>query len=177
MCVSTVGPSPALIRRAGLLPCRLAWSVHAVDDDLRGWKALVPTTNHPMAELREAFADALGSRTDEKTQGLLVELALLRGVNDQAEHAEALADFLSRSFGRNDALVNLIPYNENGLGLAPGEFFQRPRLDDVYALPAAAVVARPAVRDARSGATTRARRAASSSSATSERRCEERVSR
>ena len=131
VCVSTVGPSPALIRRAGLLPCRLAWSVHAVDDDLR--KALVPTTNHPMAELREAFADALGSRTDEKTQGLLVELALLRGVNDQAEHAEALADFLARSFGRNDALVNLIPYNENGLGLAPGEFFQRPRLDDVYA--------------------------------------------
>ena len=86
-----------------------------------------------MSELREAFADALGSRADEKTQGLLVELALLRGVNDQAEHAEALADFLSRSFGRNDALVNLIPYNENGLGLAPGEFFQRPRLDDVHA--------------------------------------------
>ena len=166
VCVSTVGPSPALIRRAGLLPCRLAWSVHAVDDDLR--KALVPTTDHPMSELREAFADALGSRTDEKTQGLLVELALLRGVNDQAEHAEALADFLSRSFGRNDALVNLIPYNENGLGLAPGEFFQRPRLDDVYAFQRRLWSHGRLCTCARSGATTRARRAASSSSATNE---------
>ena len=39
-------------------------------------------------------------------------------------HAEALADFLSRSFGRNAALVNLIPYNENGLGLPGGELFR-----------------------------------------------------
>lgn len=40
------------------MPARLAWSVHAADDALR--KALVPSAKFPVAELRDAFADALG---------------------------------------------------------------------------------------------------------------------
>lgn len=48
--VSTVGPSPAAIRRMKEMPCRLAWSVHAATDEVR--RLLVPTTVHTMAELR-----------------------------------------------------------------------------------------------------------------------------
>ena len=131
VCVSTVGPSPALIARGGTLPCRLAWSVHAAQDPLR--KLLVPTTAHPMATLRDAFLQTLARKPGgDKARGLLVELALMRGVNDQPEHAAALAHLL-RPLGRRDVLVNLIPYNENGLGLPDGPLFQPSRLEDVYA--------------------------------------------
>ena len=128
--LTQVGPSPALIRRAAALPCRLAWSVHAADNALR--RALVPTTRHTMEELREAFSAALAAKSDPKQRGLLVEVALLAGVNDQLDHAEALAAFL-QPFQRGEVLVNLIPYNENGLGLRPGEPFGRPALEDVRA--------------------------------------------
>ena len=73
--LTQVGPSPALIRRAAALPCRLAWSVHAADNALR--RALVPTTRHTMEELREAFSAALAAKSDPKQRGLLVEVALL----------------------------------------------------------------------------------------------------
>jgi len=42
--VSTVAPSPAAVRAAAALPCKLAWSVHAAEDELR--LLLVPTTRH-----------------------------------------------------------------------------------------------------------------------------------
>ena len=131
VCVSTVGPSPALIAKAGRLPCRLAWSVHAADDALR--KQLVPTTRHSMLALRDAFIATLATKPGgDKARGLLVELALMRGVNDRPEHAEQLAALL-HPFGRGGVLVNLIPYNENGLGLPGGPLFRSARLEDVHA--------------------------------------------
>ena len=130
VCVSTVGPSPALIGRAGTLPCRLAWSVHAAEDDLR--KLLVPTTRDTMEELRDAFIGALATKPGgEKSKALLVELALM-GVNDQKEHAEALCRLLA-PFARTDVLVNLIPYNENGLGLPTAVLFRSSKMEDVHA--------------------------------------------
>ena len=130
ICVSTVGPTPKDIRRMGELPCRLAWSVHAAEDGLR--KLVVPTTRHSMVELRDAFIDALAAKPGgTKSKGLLIELALMRGINDQPEHAEQLARLL-HPFKRGEVLVNLIPYNENGLSIA-GEPIQQSRLDDVYA--------------------------------------------
>ena len=137
VCVSTVGPSPQLIRKAGRLPCRLAWSVHAADDDLR--KQLVPTTRHSMVELRDAFVETLANKPGgEKSKGLLVELALMKGVNDRIEHAEQLSVLLQETFGRGSCdkpsiLCNLIPYNENGLGLPGGPLFQSAEMDDVRA--------------------------------------------
>jgi 23S rRNA (adenine2503-C2)-methyltransferase len=113
--VSTVGPSPDLIAKAALLPCTLAWSVHAVDDTLR--KLLVPTTRHSMVELRDSVIRTLEEKAGgKKTRRLMVELTLMAGINDQIEHAEQLATFL-RPFGRTEVVVNLIPYNENGLTL------------------------------------------------------------
>ena len=119
--VSTVGPSPTAIRAAAArLPCRMAWSVHAADDGLR--KLLVPTTAHPMADLRDAFVDALGAKP-ERLRGLVVELTMIRGVNDGEEHG----------FGRQQLLVNLIPYNDNGLGLPGGAAFEASPLEAVRA--------------------------------------------
>ena len=89
----------------------LAWSVHAADDETR--KLLVPTTKHSMVELREAFRDALRSRPSRALRTLMVEVALMDGLNDSPAHAERLAEFL-RPMIEEDKLklcVNLIPYN------------------------------------------------------------------
>jgi 23S rRNA (adenine2503-C2)-methyltransferase len=129
--VSTVGPSPSLIAKAGTLPCRLAWSVHAADDSLR--KLLVPTTRDRMETLRDAFIAALAFKPGgDKAKVLLIELALIGGVNDGLEHAEQLAHLL-HPFRRSEMLVNLIPYNENGLGLPGGELFRASERANVYA--------------------------------------------
>lgn len=40
-----------------------------------------------MSELRDAFADALATKPS-RVQGLVVEVALIAGINDQLEHAE-----------------------------------------------------------------------------------------
>jgi 23S rRNA (adenine2503-C2)-methyltransferase len=127
--VSTVGTSPAAIRRAAALPCKLAWSVHAADDALR--KMLVPTTAYPMKELRDELREALAAKPGgDKARVLLVEVALLGGVNDRPMHADQLAALL-HPFGRGELIVNLIPYNENGLGIG-GVPFRTAQTADVY---------------------------------------------
>ncbi|CAM9371582.1 unnamed protein product [Ectocarpus fasciculatus] len=105
--VSTVGPSPAAIRRMKGMPSRLAWSVHAATDDVR--RLLVPTTVHTMAELRDAFAEVLQSRRREH---LFVEVVLIEGVNDSPDLARALASLLRPLPIR--AGINLLPYNDTG---------------------------------------------------------------
>ena len=144
--VSTVGPSPAAIRAAASLPCKLAWSVHAAREELR--RALVPTSAaHPLADTVRAFSSALETRADARLRGkLLIEAALIGGVNDGLQHAADLAE-LVHELGAPGVLVNLIPYNENpGLGppddatLRPGASsllgsgpFRQPSLDAVRA--------------------------------------------
>ena len=113
------------------LPCKLAWSVHAAEDPLR--LLLVPTTRHKMVELRDTFRSALADRPSHKMRALLVEVALIGGVNDQLHHAQELARFLA-AFARDEVLVNLIPYNENGLGLPGADgLFHAPAMEDVHA--------------------------------------------
>ena len=97
--VSTVAPSPAAVLAAASLPCKLAWSVHAADDELR--LLLVPTTRHTMHELRDTFRAALAPRS-QKMKSLVVEVALIGGINDQPRHAQQLGDFLS-AFARDEA--------------------------------------------------------------------------
>ena len=110
--LSTVGTTPEAILRIRELtaPVKIAWSVHAVEDTLR--RRLVPTMRHPMAALREAFLEITkGGRT------LFLEVALMRGVNDGLEHAEALATFLAPFSAA--VRVNLLPMNRGRVGLAP----------------------------------------------------------
>jgi 23S rRNA (adenine2503-C2)-methyltransferase len=101
--ISTVGLAPAMRRLAGEgLSARLAVSLHAPDDELRD--SLVPVNRRwKIAEVLDAawgYAAATGRRVS-------IEYAMMRGINDQAWRAEALARLLA---GRL-AHVNLIPLN------------------------------------------------------------------
>ncbi|TCJ36387.1 23S rRNA (adenine(2503)-C(2))-methyltransferase RlmN [Parafrankia sp. BMG5.11] len=104
--VSTVGLVPAIRRLAGEgLPVTLAVSLHAPDDELRD--ELVPiNTRWPVAEVLAAaweYARVTGRRVS-------IEYALIDGVNDSPERADALAALLAGQL----AHVNLIPLNPTG---------------------------------------------------------------
>lgn len=101
--VSTVGLVPGIRRLAAEpLPVRLAVSLHAANDELRG--QLVPMNQRwPLRSLAEACQDyvARGKRR------LSLEWALMAGVNDSSRDANELAAF-ARPL---KAHVNLIPLN------------------------------------------------------------------
>jgi 23S rRNA (adenine2503-C2)-methyltransferase len=101
--VSTVGVPPGMRRLAdGDLPVTLAVSLHAPDDALRD--TLVPLNRrYPLAEVLDAARHYLAARG----RRLSFEYALMAGVNDRLEQADALA----RLVGGLGAHVNLIPLN------------------------------------------------------------------
>ena len=101
--VSTVGPSPNLILKLKRLQTRIAWSIHAANDEVR--RRLIPTSKHGVAELAESFAAVLR----DKNEGLFVELTLIENENDSQEDAKALLACLAKLPGQNR--VNLIPVN------------------------------------------------------------------
>ena len=105
--VSTVGVIPGIRRLAAAsLPVTLAVSLHAATDELR--EQLVPlNARYPIAELLDAAADFAGA----KGRRVTFEYACIDGVNDTAEHAEALGRLLHRFPGPGGAHVNLIPLN------------------------------------------------------------------
>ncbi len=114
--VSTVGVLPGIIalgERAEQF--RLALSIHAPDDELRG--SLMPVNiKYPLAEVVDA-AKAFDRRTT-------FEYVMLGGVNDAPEHARALGA-LARECR---AFVNLIPLHPGGAGAfvpTPAEQIQR----------------------------------------------------
>ncbi|MDX2130490.1 MAG: 23S rRNA (adenine(2503)-C(2))-methyltransferase RlmN [Planctomycetota bacterium] len=118
--ISTVGLPQAIEKLARQLdlPVTLALSLHAPDDETR--RRLIPWAEYTtIADLMEACRAWF-----EKTgREITLEYTLLRGVNDCAEQAGALAG-IARTLRAN---VNLIRYNEvAGLG------FQRPLTEDVH---------------------------------------------
>ncbi len=118
--ISTVGLPKAIERLSAELdlPVTLALSLHAPTDELR--RRLIP-----WAELT-TVADLLAAcrKWFEKTgREITLEYILLGGVNDQAEHAAALAG-VSKTLRAN---VNLIRYNE-----VEGLEFRRPDTGDVH---------------------------------------------
>jgi 23S rRNA (adenine2503-C2)-methyltransferase len=113
--VSTVGPTPASFMDFASARCVLAWSVHAVNDELR--RRLVPTTRHSMVDLRRGLIDALLVRPFN-ARTCMLEVALMRGVNDGPEHADELADFTQVIIDEVPGVkphINLIPFNEIGV--------------------------------------------------------------
>lgn len=109
--ISTVAPSPAQILELEGLRCGLVWSVHSASDFLR--RQLVPTSRYSMVELRNAFAQLL--RSGNGPDRFMVAVVMIAGVNDTAQHACELAEFL-RPLYDDPAIflsVNLIPYNQN----------------------------------------------------------------
>ncbi len=121
--VSTVGLVPAIDRLADFgRPLRLAISLHAPDDSLRD--TLVPiNARWPIAQVLDAawrYADRVGRR-------ISIEYALIRGINDSADQARALARLLR---GR-PVHVNLIPLNPT-----PGSVWTASRPQDERAFVA-----------------------------------------
>jgi 23S rRNA (adenine2503-C2)-methyltransferase len=104
--VSTVGWVPGIRRLAESdMPIRLAFSLHAPDDDLRS--QIMPVNDrYPLAQVLEACA-AYHAR---RRRRVFIEYVMLAGVNDTYRQAVALADLLDPRIYK----VNLIPYNPTG---------------------------------------------------------------
>ena len=119
--VSTAGVVPGIRKLQKHTDVSLAISLHAPTDELRN--VLVPINKkYPIAELMDAcreYVEHLGP-----ARKLVIEYTLIRGVNDQPQHAKALAKLLKSLRCK----VNLIPFNP-----FPGSHYERPIDDDIYA--------------------------------------------
>ncbi|KAH8055979.1 hypothetical protein JL722_7802 [Aureococcus anophagefferens] len=90
--ISTVGPSPEAFAALADADGMLAWSIHAADDeDLR--RKLVPSSRHPLPELRRGLIDALEARPARR-RTLMLAATLIRDVNDSDDDAAKLAEFI-----------------------------------------------------------------------------------
>ncbi|TAA21848.1 23S rRNA (adenine(2503)-C(2))-methyltransferase RlmN [Pseudoxanthomonas winnipegensis] len=110
--LSTAGMVPMIDRLSTESDVSLAVSLHAAQDDLRS--QLVPLNKkYPVEQLMAACARYL--KASPKRDSITFEYTLMKGVNDQPEHARSLAR-LMRQFGnqmqsREAGKVNLIPFN------------------------------------------------------------------
>ncbi len=126
--LSTAGLVPMIDKLAESSDVSLAVSLHAPFDDLRD--ELVPLNKkYDIATLMDA---CVRYATRRKGESVTFEYTLMRGVNDQPEHARALAN-LMRDFDRrvqmkDAAKVNLIPFNP-----FPGTRHARSSAEDIRA--------------------------------------------
>ena len=110
--LSTSGLVPMIDRLSVESDVSLAVSLHAPNDELR--ETLVPLNRkYPIAELMASCARYL--RANKKRESVTFEYTLMKGINDQPEHARQLAK-LMRQFdnavqARDSGKVNLIPFN------------------------------------------------------------------
>jgi 23S rRNA (adenine2503-C2)-methyltransferase len=119
---------PMIDRLAAESDVSLAVSLHAPFDELRD--TLVPLNRkYPIAELMDA---CVRYALRKKGESVTFEYTLMKGVNDQPEHARGLVQ-LMREFDRrvqmkDAAKVNLIPFNP-----FPGTRYERPGDDAIRA--------------------------------------------
>jgi 23S rRNA (adenine2503-C2)-methyltransferase len=100
--VSTCGLVPGINRLGREMNIKLAVSLNAPDDDIRN--ALMPINRkYPLKELLEAC------RTFplHKGERITFEYVLIKGINDQDQHAQNLAKLLAGIRSK----INLIPFN------------------------------------------------------------------
>lgn len=101
--LSTSGVLPALERLKETSPVALAVSLHAPNDSLRN--QLVPLNKkYPLADLMALCKNYFSK---EKKRKVTFEYVMLKGVNDQPEHAQQLIKLLKDVPSK----VNLIPFN------------------------------------------------------------------
>src|SRR5690606_9999230 len=119
--LSAAGMVPMIDRLAEESDVSLAVSLHAPNDALR--TTLVPLNKkYPIAEL---MAACVRYALRKKGESVTFEYTLMKGVNDQPEHALELVQLL-RAFDRavqmkDAAKINLIPFNP-----FPGTRYERP---------------------------------------------------
>jgi 23S rRNA (adenine2503-C2)-methyltransferase len=101
--LSTSGVIPEMIRLRASSPVALAVSLHAPTDSLRN--VLVPINKkYPLAQLMEVCKNYF---KDEPRRVVTFEYVMLKGVNDQPDHAKQLIKLLKDV----PCKVNLIPFN------------------------------------------------------------------
>lgn len=101
--LSTSGIVPALQRLQAVSDVALAVSLHAPSDELRD--QLVPINQkYPIAQLIAACKNYIG----EGRRKVTIEYVMIRDINDQDQHAKALAKVLRGL----PAKINLIPFNQ-----------------------------------------------------------------
>jgi len=120
--LSTSGLVPEIDRLSAVSDVSLAVSLHAANDELR--QQLVPLNRkYSIALLMAACVRWL--RHNPKRQSITFEYTLIKGVNDQPEHAQQLAQLMQRfdntMQARHSAKVNLIAFNP-----FTGTAYQRP---------------------------------------------------
>jgi 23S rRNA (adenine2503-C2)-methyltransferase len=104
--ISTVGWVPGIRALTDSdMPIRLAFSLHAPDDDLRS-RIMPINDRHPIAAVLEA-CNAYHAR---RRRRVFIEYVMLAGVNDTYRRAVQLAQLLDPRIYK----VNLIPYNPTG---------------------------------------------------------------
>ena len=127
--LSTAGMVPMIDRLSVESDVSLAVSLHAANDELR--TELVPLNKkYPIAELMAACARYL--QGSKKRDSVTFEYTMMRGINDQPQHARELAR-LMRQFdntvqSRDAGKVNLIPFNP-----FPGTRYERSTDADIRA--------------------------------------------
>ena len=111
--LSTAGHVPGIERMIeDALPCNLALSLNAADDETRS--RIMPINQRwPI----EATLDAVRRFAAGRRKRILIEYVLLAGVNDDTEDARRLCALLADL----DCTVNLLPFNEFA-----GSDFKRP---------------------------------------------------
>lgn len=110
--LSTSGLVPQIDRLSTESDVSLAVSLHAPNDELR--ETLVPLNKkYPIAELMASCARYL--RANKRRESVTFEYTLMKGINDQPEHARQLArlmhQFDNAVQARDSGKVNLIPFN------------------------------------------------------------------
>lgn len=102
--VSTCGLVEGIRRYANEnIQINLAISLHAPNDEIRS-KIMPINKAFPLKELMAALKEY----QDKTNRRITFEYIMLRGVNDQVEHAKELSQLIKHL----NAYVNLIPYNE-----------------------------------------------------------------
>ena len=105
--ISTVGWIPGIDALTDSdMPVRLAFSLHAADEDLRS-RIMPVNDRYP---LRDVLA-ACRRWNEAKKRLVYIEYVMLKGVNDQYAQAQELARVLDPKVFK----VNLIPYNPTGM--------------------------------------------------------------
>jgi 23S rRNA (adenine2503-C2)-methyltransferase len=118
--LSTAGLVPQIDRLSAVADVSLAVSLHAPNDELRD--QLVPLNRkYPIAELMDACRRYQAARPRST---ITFEYTLMRGVNDQPEHAKGLVKLLRRIPSK----LNLIPFNP-----FPGTRYQRAEESEIRA--------------------------------------------
>lgn len=127
--LSTAGMVPMIDRLSVESDVSLAVSLHAPNDELRS--ELVPLNKkYPIAELMASCARYV--RGNNRRDSVTFEYTLMKGVNDQPEHARQLArlirQFDNAAQKRDAGKVNLIPFNP-----FPGTRFERSGEEEIRA--------------------------------------------